>query len=95
MAALIALPGLRARAIISMLPEILKQSCEQEAYKTYVAECLRMATENTAKFAGGRYMSISFGEMLHPKPVDTRTGEEVIAHMKGVLKGLEKGGEGQ
>lgn len=95
MTALIALPKLRARAIVSMLPDILKQSCEQEAYKTYVAECMRMVTENTAKFAGGRYMSLSFGEMLHPKPVDTRTGEEVIDHMKNVLAGLEEGGEEQ
>lgn len=94
MTALIALPGLRARAIVSMLPEILKQSCEQEAYKTYLSECMRMVTENTAKFAGGRYMSVSFHEMLHPKPVDTRTGEEIVSHMKGVLKGLEEGGEG-
>lgn len=91
--ALSALPRVRARALVSMLPEILKQSCEQEAYKTYVAECMRMITENTAKFAGGRYMSIGFGEMMNPKPVDTRTGEEVIAHMKGILKGLEEGGE--
>lgn len=97
MAALIALPGLRARAIISMLPEMLKQSCEKEAYKTYLAECMRMMTENTAKFAGGRYMNVSFAEMLHPKPIDTRTGDEIVADIiKGAgLTIVEKGGEEQ
>lgn len=97
MTALIALPKLRARAIISMLPEVLKQSCEQDAYKTYLAECMRMVTENTAKFAGGRYMSISFGEMLHPKPIDTRTGDEIVADIiKGAgLTIVEEGGEEQ
>lgn len=79
MTALIALPKLRARAIISVLPDILKQSCEHDAYKTYLAECMRMVSENTAKFAGGRYMSISFAEMLRPKPVDNRSGDEIVA----------------
>lgn len=80
-----------------MLPEVLKQSCEQDAYKTYVAECMRMMTENTAKFAGGRYMSLSFGEMLRPKPIDNRTGDEIAMDVikKAGLKVVVKGGEEQ
>lgn len=40
---------------------------------------MRMVTENTAKFAGGAYMSVSFRELLHPKPIDSRTGDEIVA----------------
>lgn len=78
-----------------MLPEALKQASKEEAYKGYMAECLRMATENTAKFAGGRYMAVSFEELLYPKPVDTRTGDEIVADIiKGAgLTIVEEGGE--
>lgn len=78
-----------------MLPEVLKQSLEREAYKTYLAECLRMVTENTAKSAGGRYMNLSFAEMLHPKPEDARTSDEIVADIiKGAgLTIVEEGGE--
>lgn len=80
-----------------MLPSVIKKSCEQEAYKSYIAECLRMVSENTAKFAGGRYMSMSFDEMLRPKPKDTRTGDEIAAEVikKAGLKAVVKGGEEQ
>ena len=37
-----------------------------------------MITENTAKYAGGEYMKVSFADVLKPKPVDNRTGEEIV-----------------
>lgn len=78
MSAMCALPKLRARALVSALPDVLAKSCEQDAFQTYVAECMRMISENSAKF-GGNYMSASLNDILHPKPKDTRTGDEIAA----------------
>lgn len=38
-----------------------------------------MISENTAKFAGGSFMSASLSDILHPKLKDTRTGDEIVA----------------
>ena len=39
------------------------------AYRIYVTDCLRIATENTARFNGGSYKTVSFEEII-------RTGKE-------------------
>ena len=49
------------------------------AYRIYVTDCLRMVTENTAKMSGGSYISAKFADIINPKPVDNRTGEEIAA----------------
>lgn len=43
-----------------------------------MADGVRMISENTAKFAGGPYMSVRYGDMIHPKKQDTRTGDEIV-----------------
>lgn len=54
----------------------------------YVTECMRMISENTSKFVGGSYMSTKFDDVIHPKPVDDRTGEEIVADVINKI-GLE------
>lgn len=49
------------------------------AYRIYVTECLRMISENTAKMGGGSYITAKFPDIINPKPVDNRTGEEIAA----------------
>ena len=49
------------------------------AYRIYVAECLRMVTENTAKISNGSYTVAKFEDIINPKPVENRTGEEIAA----------------
>lgn len=49
------------------------------AYRIYVCDCLRMATENTAKMGGGSYIAVKFSDIINPNPVDNRTGEEIAA----------------
>lgn len=56
-----------------------RQNKLEMAYRVYVTDCLRMMTENTAKFSGGRYVTRSFSEYLRREPVDNRTGEEIAA----------------
>lgn len=43
-----------------------------------------MMTESMAKLAGGQFLSKSYEDVIHPKPKDTRTGEEIAAD---VIKG--------
>ena len=56
------------------------QSQQRElAYRIYVTECLRIIGENTAKMSGGSYITASLADISNPKPVDNRTGEEIVA----------------
>ena len=49
------------------------------AYRIYVAECLRMINENAASGGGRSYMAVKFEDVINPKHVDNRTGEELAA----------------
>ena len=49
------------------------------AYRIYVSECLRMISENAASGGGGSYMAVKFEDVLNPKQVENRTGEELAA----------------
>ena len=51
------------------------------AYRIYVTDCLRIASENTAKMVGGSYITAKFADIINPKPVDNRTGEEIAANI--------------
>lgn len=70
-----------ARAILATISDIIKRQAEKESYKIYTAECLRIITENTAKIVGGSCVSVSFADIIDPKPVDNRTGEEIVAEI--------------
>ena len=49
------------------------------AYRIYVSDCLRIISENTAKIGGGSYITAKFSDIINPKHVDNRTGEEIAA----------------
>ena len=49
------------------------------AYRIYVTDCLRMVAENTAKMTQGAYTVARFYDIINPKPVDNRNGEEIAA----------------
>lgn len=49
------------------------------AYRIYVADCLRIISENTAKVCGGSYITAKLYDIINPKPVEKRTGEEIAA----------------
>lgn len=51
------------------------------AYRIYVTDCLRIISENTAKIGGGSYITAKFADIINPKPVDNRTGEEIAAEI--------------
>ena len=77
--ALSALPRLRVGALIPMLFAKLQKDSELEMFGHYIANGLKMLTENTAKIVGGSYLAVSYTDIIHPKQKDERTGEEIVA----------------
>ena len=47
------------------------------AYRIYVTDCLRIISENTAKMCGGSYITVKLADIINPKPVENRSGEEI------------------
>ena len=58
---------------------LFQKEQEDKAVKIYYAECLRVITENTAKMGGGSYITAKLADIINPKLVDDRTGEEIAA----------------
>lgn len=89
--ALLSLRGLSARSCIAALPAVLKRDEHAEAYRVYVTDALKIICENTARYAGGSCIEMRYIDLVNPKPEDTRTGDDVIEHMKLKLRTI--GGE--
>lgn len=68
-------------------------AAKEEAYRIYVTQSLKLIAENTAKQVGGGYIKASYADLIHPKPEETRTADEIIAHMKEKLASMEAGQE--
>lgn len=67
----------------------MRRESELQLYQTYITDALKQITENTAKYSGGGwYIKPRYYDILHPKPEETRTEEEIVAK---VLKGLRGG----
>ena len=60
------------------MTEFERESKEQ-SYRVYVTNALKMVAENTAKYSSGSYPMQTWAEIIKPKPVDTRTGNEIVA----------------
>lgn len=69
-----------AVSIISVLPDIIMEQYEAERYRAYLYECIRIIGENTAGLVKeGKYLPTTYDEVIHPKPQDNRTAEEIVA----------------
>lgn len=64
---------------------LFQKEQEEKAVKIYYAECLRVISENTAKFVGGSYIQAKLQDILNPKPADNRTSDDII---EGIRKKL-------
>lgn len=64
---------------------LFQKEQEEKAVKIYYAECLRVISENTAKFGGGSYIQAKLQDILNPKPTDNRTSDDII---EGIRKKL-------
>ena len=54
-----------------------------------MTDALRIIAENTAKNVGGSYLQARYADFAVPQKEETRTSDEVIAHMKFVIGSLE------
>lgn len=85
--------------MIDVCIALFKKEQEEKAVQYYFAECARIMTENTAKMASYMshgeaecsYISASLFDMMHPKPQDNRSADEVIEHIGAKLQKI--GGE--
>lgn len=57
------------------------------AYRIYVTDCLRMVTENTARFNGCSYKTVSFEEIIRTrKEKELKPGEAKASICKKLRK---------
>ena len=76
------------KSILSTLRIKCKEDFEQEAYRLYSANCLRMIAFNTARLSQGEYITKNLADIINPKPEDNRTGAEIVEDVINKL-GLE------
>lgn len=88
--ALCAVPRVRARAVISALPVIIKRQMDEELYRAYSSDAMRITAENVSRVSGGYSMKERYADLIHPTKEETRTEEEIIAHVLNHGWGGEK-----
>lgn len=71
-----------------------REKKEQEAYRVYLTDTIRVISESVARFGGGPYIEARYADIIHPKPKDTRTGNEIAADVikRAGIKLVKKGG---
>lgn len=60
------------------ITSVFRQRQEQAVYRFYIAECLRIMTDNTARSAGGHTMTAKYSDIIDPKPVETKKAEDIV-----------------
>lgn len=82
-----------ARAIVSTLAYKIKQDAETEAYRHYIAHCLRIITENTAAPADyysygqtGSYVPVEFDELINKKMTKPHTPGEIADKIREKMR---------
>lgn len=59
-----------------------------KAYETYITDCLRLISENTAKQSGGSYIKARYAEIIDPPKEEKRSANEVISDIRSKLARL-------
>lgn len=75
-----------ARGIIAVLPSLIKQRVEEKAYREYVTICAYNINEILAKQFSGGYVAVKYSDIIDPKPVDTRTAEDIKAEVCAAIR---------
>jgi hypothetical protein len=60
----------------------MRQDCEADIWRKYVAHGVQLIAENTANMGYGKMLSVSFEELIAPKKADNRSADDVINHIK-------------
>ena len=51
------------------------QQAKDTAYRAYVTNCLKLIAENTGNIS----LKLRYYDIINPKKVDNRTGDEIVA----------------
>lgn len=80
-------------AVFTNEQEEIKRQEDEKKYRYYLTDCLKLITENTAKYVGGSYISNRYKDIVDPQPIIEKTGDEIAAEiiMKAGLQ-LKEGG---
>nr|DAR05335.1 MAG TPA: hypothetical protein [Caudoviricetes sp.] len=68
--------------MLAALPAVISEQRRREKYRSYLADCLQSISRNVAPIGRGEYIAKRWADISDPKPEETRTPEEIIAHMK-------------
>ena len=84
---------LSIKGILATILYKIKQDDEEEAYKSYIARCIRILTENTSVPAGyysygekGSYLPIDFDDIIKPKPQKEYNPGEITKKIKEKMR---------
>lgn len=64
---------------------------EERRYRAYITDALMTIAENTARYAGGKVLSVRWAEKF--MPVDNRSGEEIAMEVIKNAGLIYNGGE--
>lgn len=74
-----------AKAIISTISIKIRQDREREVWEDYVAQCLRVISENTAKAVQGVFVGKEYRDIINPNTV-SKTADEIINEIIAVAE---------
>lgn len=80
--ALCEIPRMRARAVITALPVVIKRQGEEKLYRIYAADAARITAENVSRIGGGMTLQSRYVDLILPPKEETRTAQEVIDHVR-------------
>lgn len=83
--ALCSAPHMKIKAYLSALPSLIRKDFNEEIYKIYVTDALQAISKNVEPVGRCGYIEKRYWDVIHTKPEDTRTAEEIIEHMKKKL----------
>lgn len=64
---------------------------KKERCTFYIADCLRMITENTAKGTGGSYITARLEDIFYPQPVEEKSADDIIGSIRGKIDTMRGG----
>lgn len=78
------------RLIIRYAVEKWKKSENDNIYRIYVTDCLKLIAENTAKFSNGGIIQTRYYDILNPAQdnATNETADEIINRMKSKLESI-------
>lgn len=83
---------MKGSAIISALPFIVSERERQEILTIYASDALMVLANNTAVYPHAQTIGKRYLEIVDPPKEETRTADEVIAHIKKKLEEVNEDG---